>query len=73
MFPALDFRQRCSALAAFVLPALTLALPSGYAYGIVQLTLCAVATAPQWLRQPVASISSWWLLLGFVVMGAVWL
>ena len=73
MFPALDFRQRCSALAAFVLPALTLALPSGYAYGIVLLTLCAVATAPQWLRQPMASISARWLLLVFVVMGAVWL
>ena len=73
MFPALDFRQRCSALAAFVLPALTLALPSGYAYGIVLLTLCALATAPHWLRQPMASTSARWLLLVFAVMGAVWL
>ena len=73
LFPALDLRQRCSALAAFVLPALTLALPSGYAYGIVLLTLCAVATAPHWLRQPMASTSARWLLLVFAVMGAVWL
>ncbi len=56
-----------------MLPALTLALPSGYAYGIVLLTLCAVATAPHWLRQPMASTSARWLLLVFAVMGVVWL
>lgn len=69
----LDSRQRCTALAAFLLPALTLALPSGYAYGIVLLALCAGITAPQWLRQPMQSPSARWLLLAFVVMGAVWL
>lgn len=56
-----------------MLPALTLALPSGYAYGIVLLVLCTVVTAPLWLRQPMSSMSARWLLLVFVVMGAVWL
>lgn len=69
----LDFRRRCTALASFLLPALTLALPSGYAYGIVLLVLCTVVTAPLWLRQPMSSMSARWLLLVFVVMGAVWL
>ena len=56
-----------------MLPALTLAAPSGYAYGIVLLALCAVATMQHWLRQPMASTSARWLLLAFGVMGAVWL
>lgn len=60
-------------MAAFMLPALTLALPSGYAYGIVLLVLCAVVSVPQWVRQPMESHSARWLLLVFVVMGLVWL
>ena len=72
MLSAFDFRRRCAALASFLLPALTLALPSGYAYGILLLSLCAVITAPQWLRQPLAPAPARWLILVFVVMGAVW-
>lgn len=68
-----DLRRRCSALAAFLLPALTLAVPSGYAYGIALLALCAMSTAPQWLRQLFESPSARWLMLVFTVMGAVWL
>lgn len=68
-----DLRRRCSALAAFLLPALTLAVSSGYAYGIALLALCAMSTAPQWLRQSFESPSARWLMLVFTVMGAVWL
>ena len=60
-------------MAAFLLPALTLALPSGYAYGIVLLILCAVVSVPQWVGRPMESPSARWLLLVFVVMGLVWL
>lgn len=66
------FWRRCTALAAFLIPALTLALPSGYAYGIVLLALGAVVSAPLWLRQPLVSTPARWWLVVIVVMGAVW-
>ncbi len=73
LFTGLDRWQRCCAVAAFGLPALTLVLPSGYAYGIVLLALCAVATAPQCKRRFVPDPATLWLVLAFVVMGALWL
>ena len=50
-----------------MVPGLALWLPSGYSWGALLLLLCALVSAPQWLRQPVAR-SSWWLLAAVLAM-----
>ena len=67
-----DFWLRLSSAGAFMVPGLALWLPSGYSWGAALLFLAAVASAPVWLRQPVAR-SSWWLLACMVAMLGVWL
>ncbi len=42
--------RRLTTLAAFLVPALALTLPSGYSYGAVLLLLGALATLPRWVR-----------------------
>lgn len=62
--------QRLSSAGAFMVPGLALWLPSGYSWGAVLLLLCALASAPQWWRQPVAGASRW-LLASVLAMLAV--
>ena len=39
-----------------MVPGLALWLPSGYSWGALLLLLCTLASARQWLRQPVARL-----------------
>ena len=55
-----------------MVPGLALWLPSGYSWGAVLLLLGAAASAPLWLRQPVAR-PSWWLLACMAAMLGIWL
>ena len=61
---------RMSNAAAFMVPGLALWLPSGYSWGALLLLLCTLASAPQWLQQPVAR-STWWLMASVLAMLAV--
>lgn len=55
-----------------MVPGLALWLPSGYSWGAVLLLLGTAASAPLWLRRPVAH-PSWWLLACMVAMLGIWL
>ncbi|MFD1712616.1 O-antigen ligase family protein [Ottowia sp. GY511] len=63
---------RLTSLAAFLVPALALWLPSGYAWGIGLLFVGALAGAPYWWRWPVRPETRW-LAGAIVVMALVWL
>ncbi len=63
--------HRTTTLAAFLLPALALWVPSGYSYAAVLLLLGALGTAPQWLRRrPDPATATLALLL--CAMGGMW-
>ncbi|MBV8617524.1 MAG: O-antigen ligase family protein [Curvibacter sp.] len=62
-----------SSLAAFVLPALSMALPSGYSWGAALLLLAALFTVPQWWRRPESWPETRWLVAAVVFMGVDWL
>jgi O-antigen ligase len=66
------FHQHITNLVAFLLPALALCLPSGYAYGASLLVLFAVAASPAWLRCPAMPSGTGWLVFAIVAMGCVW-
>ena len=63
---------RLTSAAAFLVPALALWLPSGYAWGTALLFIGAVLGAPYWLRWPVAPATRW-LVGAVLVMALVWL
>lgn len=60
-----------ASLAAFLLPALALWVPSGYSYGAVLLLLGALCLAPRWLRQR-PEPQTLWLAVLFTGMGCMW-
>ena len=64
--------QRWACLGAFMVPGLSLALPSGYSYGAVLLLLAALASSPHWLRQPLPR-PGWALVALFAAMALLWL
>lgn len=62
---------RLASLAAFLLPALALWVPSGYSYAAVLLLLGALCLAPRWLRRrPEPEVL--WLAALFAGMGCMW-
>ena len=63
---------RLTSLAAFLVPALALWLPSGYAWGTALLFIGALLGAPYWWRQAVAR-DTWWLAAAILLMALVWL
>jgi len=65
-------RHVCT-LAAFLLPALSLCLPSGYSWGAGLLLLAALATAPRWWRQPLQWPRARWLVGVLLFVGIDWL
>ena len=65
--------HRISSLGAFLVPALALWLPSGYAWGAALIFLGAMAAAPHWWHAPIPSRQTRWLLLSFGIMGLAWL
>lgn len=64
---------RLTSLAAFLIPALALWLPSGYAWGTAILLLGALVAAPAWISKPVLPSSAHWLALAFGLMAFAWL
>ena len=66
-------RRRATSVAAFLLPALTTWLPSGYGWGTALLIGLALWTAPAWARAPGMTRETRWLLLCFSLMGLAWL
>lgn len=64
--------QRWACVGAFMVPGLSLALPSGYSYGAVLLLVAALASSPRWLRQPPAR-AGWALAALFAAMALLWL
>ena len=63
---------RLTSLSAFLVPALALWLPSGYAWGCALLFIGALLGAPYWLRWPLARDTRW-LAGAVLVMALVWL
>ena len=63
---------RLTSVAAFLVPALALCLPSGYAWGTALLFIGALLGAPAWWRWPVAPATRW-LAAAIVLMAVVWL
>ena len=63
---------RLTSLAAFLVPAMALWLPSGYAWGTALLLIGALLGAPYWMRWPVATDTRW-LAGAVLVMALVWL
>jgi O-antigen ligase len=63
---------RITSLAAFLIAALALGLPSGYAYGTALLLGGALAAAPHWWRCPLPPAARW-LIGALVLMALVWL
>ena len=65
--------QRITSLAAFVLPALALWLPSGYAYGTALLTVGALLAVRDWWGRSIEPPEARWLVLIIALMALVWL
>ena len=63
---------RLNSLAAFLVPALALWLPSGYAWGTALLFTGALLGTPYWWRRPVA-LETRWLAAAILLMALVWL
>lgn len=63
---------RLTSLAAFLVPALALWLPSGYGWGTALLIVGALLGAPYWLRWPTTPATRW-LAGAVLVMALVWL
>lgn len=68
-----ETHRRIVSASACLIPALAVAVPSGYAYGTALLLLAALLASPAWIRQPVSPPAARWLLLTFVLMALVWL
>ena len=66
-----DLPSAVTALAAFLLAALAIWVPSGYSYAAVLLLLGALCFAPRWLRQP-PEPATLKLALLFAGMGCMW-
>lgn len=62
---------RLTTLAAFLLPALALWVPSGYSYAAALLLLGAIAFAPWWLRRRAHS-GTWLIAALLCAMGGMW-
>ena len=65
--------SQLASVSAFLLGALTLLLPSGYAYGAAVFIVFAMASFPLWAKERLSDRSAVWLALVFAVMGAVWI
>lgn len=65
--------ERITSLAAFLLPALALWLPSGYAYGTALLMVGALLGVRGWWGRPVEPPEARWLAWAIVLMALVWL
>ena len=65
--------DRITSLAAFLVPALALWLPSGYAYGTALLMVGSVLAVRTWWRRPIEPAEARWLVLAIVLMALVWL
>ena len=65
--------HRISNLAAFLVPALSLWLPSGYAYGTALLMVGAMLAVRDWWGRPVLPPEARWLVLAIALMALVWL
>lgn len=70
--PAPGWARRCSALAAFLVPAAALAMPSGYSWGAVLLLVAVLASAPRWAtsRPSRATLA---MAACFLAMAVLWL
>ncbi|MBS0468389.1 MAG: O-antigen ligase domain-containing protein, partial [Proteobacteria bacterium] len=66
-----EIALRLTALAAFLLAALAVWVPSGYSYGAALLLLGALCFAPRWLRQR-PEPATLWLALLLAGMGCMW-
>ncbi len=64
---------RLTSLSAFLIPALALWLPSGYAWGTGVLLLGALLATSTWISKPVQPSSAQWLALAFGLMALAWL
>lgn len=71
MIKADEIPHGVTSLAAFLLAALAIWVPSGYSYGAGLLLLGALCFAPRWLRQR-PEPATLWLSLLFVAMGGMW-
>jgi O-antigen ligase len=58
--------------AAFLFPALSIAVASGYSIAAVFLLFAALAATPQWWGRPVEPGLAWRLVVAFLLMAAVW-
>ena len=72
MNPTEATHLRLCSIAAFLVPALALWLPSGYAWGTGLLLVAAVLGGPYWWRWPVAPATRW-LAAAIFLMALVWL
>ncbi|WP_343294047.1 O-antigen ligase family protein [Vandammella animalimorsus] len=65
--------ERATSVAAFLVPALALWLPSGYSWGALLLLLLALANLHHWPRTlPRLSAGSWLLAATILAMGLMW-
>ena len=62
-----------SSAALFLLPALCMVLPSGYAYGMGLLLLAALLHTKAWREPRHMPAHGWWLYASFVGLALVWL
>lgn len=65
-------RQVCT-VSAFLLPALSLCLPSGYSWGAALLLLAALVAAPRWWHRPLHWPRTRWLVAVLLFVGIDWL
>lgn len=72
--PPPSWISRLVAAGAFLLPALSLAVPSGYSWGALCLVVAGLLAAAPVLHRPGAWATPWrWLLGSIAVMGMLWL
>jgi O-antigen ligase len=65
------FTAACS-LSVFLMPALSLALPSGYSFGAALLLLLSLAALPHWIGRPLPDARWRWVIASFLLMAASW-
>lgn len=58
--------------AAFLFPALSVGVASGYSMAAMFLLVVALAATPQWWGKPVTPRTAWWLVGAFLLMAAIW-
>jgi O-antigen ligase len=59
-------------LSVFLMPALSLALPSGYSFGAALLLLVSLAALPRWIGRPLPDVRWRWVIASFLLMAASW-